>query len=225
MPSRNHTVHGLVQWSWSKRGMGAWCSALTSGNWTIRPSRMPTHYPTLMRPQQPAWFSVVLFTWPKVWVLAVWDGWGEQPLTTLTVGPLGIYKCDRMPFRLTNTPATFQWLMETYLRDLNLNWYIIYLYAIVIFSKDPTSHLKVLEAVFQKLEQARLKLKPSKCEPFHRQITYLGHIVSAQGIVTDEGKRDAIRKWPTPTTITEVQSFLGFMGYYCWFIPKLVQVA
>ena len=60
---------------------------------------------------------------------------------------------------------------------------------------------------------------------FCRQITYLGHIVSAQGIVTDEGKTDAIREWPTPTTVTEVQSFLGFMGYYKLFIPKFVQVA
>ena len=79
--------------------------------------------------------------------------------------------------------------------------------------------------MFQKVEQASLKLKPSKCELFCRQIMYLGHIVSAQGIVTDEGKLDAIRKWPIPTSVTEVQSFLGFAGYYCQFIPKLTQVA
>ena len=66
--------------------------------------------------------------------------------------------------------------------------------------------------MFQKLEQARLKLKPSKCELFHRQITYLGHTVSAQGIETDEGKIDAIRKWPTPTTITKVQKFSWVHG-------------
>ena len=58
--------------------------------------------------------------------------------------------------------------------------------------------------MFQKLEQAGLKLKPSKCKPFCRQIMYLEHIVSAQGIVTDEGKIDAIRKWSTTTTVTDV---------------------
>ena len=58
--------------------------------------------------------------------------------------------------------------------------------------------------MFQKLEQAGLKLKPSKCELFCGQIAYLGCVVSAQGIVTDEGKIDAIRKWPTPITVTEV---------------------
>ena len=73
-----------------------------------------------------------------------------------------------------------------------------------MFLRDLASHLERLETVFQKLEQARMKLKPSKCELFYRQITYLWHIVSAQGIVTDEGKIDAIIKCPTPTTVTEV---------------------
>ena len=64
--------------------------------------------------------------------------------------------------------------METCLGDLNLNWCIIYLDDIVIFLKDPASHLERLEAVFQKLEQAGLKLKLSKCELYWWQITYLG---------------------------------------------------
>ena len=109
-----------------------------------------------------------------------------------------------MPFGLTNAPVTFQQLMETCLGGFNLNWHIIYLDDIVIFLKDLASHLEGLEAMFQKLEQALLKIKPSKCKLFIRQITYLGHIVSDQGIATDEGKIDTIRKWPTPTMITEV---------------------
>ena len=130
-----------------------------------------------------------------------------------------------MPFWLTNAPATFQRLIETCLGDLNLHWCIIYLEDIVIFSKDPTSHLERLEAVFQKLEKAGLKLKPSKCELFQWQLAYLGHIISAQEVATDEGKIEAIRNWPTPTNVTEVQSFLGFTGYYCRVIPKFTQVA
>ena len=146
-------------------------------------------------------------------------------LTVFTMGPLGFYECNRMPFRLTNVPATFQHLIETCLGDLNLNWCIIYLGDIVIFLKDLASHLERLGTMFQKLEQAGLKLKASKCELFCRKITYLGHIVSAQGIATDEDKIDAFRKCPTPTTIIEVQSFLGLTGYYCQFIPKFMQVA
>ena len=125
-----------------------------------------------------------------------------------------------MPFRLTNAPATFQWLMETCHEDLNLNWCIIYLDDIIIFSEDPASHLERLEAMFQKQEQAWLKLKPSTCELFQEQITYLGHIVSAQGIATNESKTETIKIWPTPNNVTEVRSFPGFMGYYRWFIQS-----
>ena len=149
----------------------------------------------------------------------------SKPLTAFTVGPLGFYKCKRMPFGLTNVPVTFQRLMDTCLGDLNLHWCIIYLDDIVIFSKDLASHLEKLEATFQKLEEAGLKLKPSKCELFQLQLAYLGHMISAQGIATDESKIEAIKNWPTPTNIMEVQSFLGFLGYYHQFIPKFVQVA
>ena len=128
----------------------------------------------------------------------------SKPLMAFMVGPLGFYECERMPFRLTNATATFQRLMETYLGDLNLHWCIFYLDDIVIFSKDPASHLKRFKAVFWKLEEAGLKFKPSKCELFWWQLTYLGHVISAQGIATDEGKIKAIKNSSTPTNITEV---------------------
>ena len=144
----------------------------------------------------------------------------SKPLTTFTVGPFGIYECKRMPFGLTNTPATFWRLMKTCLRDLNLHWCIIYLDDTVIFFKDLASHLEKLEAVFQKLEEAGFQLKLSKCELFWQQVAYLGLIMSTQGIATDKSKIEAIRNWPVLTNITEVWSFLEFMGYYCQFIPK-----
>ena len=128
----------------------------------------------------------------------------SKPLTAFTVGLLGFYKCKRIPFGLTNAPAIFQHLMETCLGDLNLHWCIIYLDDIVIFSKYLTSHLERLEVVFQKLEEAGLKLKPSKCELFWWQLAYLGHVISTKEIATDKGKIDAIKHWSIPTNITEV---------------------
>ena len=148
----------------------------------------------------------------------------KENQTAFTVGLLGFYECERMPFGLKNAPATFQRLMETSLGDLNLHWCIIYLDDIVIFSKDLASNLKRLKAVFWKLEEAGLKLKPSKCELFQQQLAYPGHVISAQEVATDEGKIEAIKYWPTPTNVMEVQSFLGFMGYYHRFIPKFMQV-
>ena len=90
---------------------------------------------------------------------------------------------------------------------------------------DLASHLKRLEAVFGKLVEAGLKPKPSKCEVFLWQLAYFGHVISAQGIATHKGKIKAIKNWSTPTNIMEVQSFLGFTGYCCLFIPKFAQVA
>ena len=120
----------------------------------------------------------------------------SKPLTAFTMGLFGFYECERMPFRLNNAPATFQGLMETCLGDLNFHWCVIHIDVIVIFSKDLASHLERLESLFWKLEEAGLKLQPSKCELFKQQIAYFGHIISAQGIAMDEGKIEDIKKWP-----------------------------
>ena len=122
----------------------------------------------------------------------------SKPPTVFTVGLLGFYECERMPFRLTNAPATFQRLMETCLGDLNLHWCIIYLDDIVIFFKDPASHIKRHEAVFWKLEEAGIKLKPSKCELFQQQLAYLGHVICAQGVATDAARSRLSRIGPHP---------------------------
>ena len=96
---------------------------------------------------------------------------------------------------------------------------------LLFFSKTPGEHLLRLRAVFEKLKKAELKLKPSKCEVFKQELTYLGHVVSKSGIQTDPKKVEAIHKWPVPTNVTEVRSFLGFTNYYQRFIKKYAQVA
>ena len=147
------------------------------------------------------------------------------PYTAFTVGPLGFYECLRMPFGLTNAPATFQRLMESCLGDLHLNWCIIYLDDIIVYSETPEEHLQRLEAVFQKISKAGLKLKPSKCEFFRPEITYLGHVVSSRGIATDPKKIRAIQQWPRPTTVTEVCRFTGLTNYYRKFVHGYARVA
>ena len=148
-----------------------------------------------------------------------------KPLTAFTMGPLGFWECERMPFGLTNAPATFQRLMESCLGELNLSWCIIYLDDIIVFSQMPEEHLVRLQAVFDKLKAAGLKLKPSKCELFKKQINYLGHVVGQEGVSTDPDKIKAVTEWPRPTTVTEVRSFLGFVSYYRRFIPNFSKVA
>ena len=147
------------------------------------------------------------------------------PYTAFTVGPLGFYECVRMPFGLTNAPATFQRLMESCLGDLHLKFCIIYLDDIIIFSKTPKEQIERLRKVFEKLAEAGLRLKPSKCEFFRTELRYLGHVVSAKGIATDDKKIKAIVKWPRPETVTEVRSFLGFCNYYRKFIHQYAMIA
>ena len=134
------------------------------------------------------------------------------PLMAFTMGPLEFYECVRMPFGLT-----FQRLMESCLGELHLDWCIIYLDDIIIFSKNPDEHITRLEGVFENLAKAGLKLKPSKCKFFCSSLKYLGHIVSRDGIATDPKKIKAIRNWPHPKTVTDIRCFTGFKNYYCKF--------
>ena len=149
----------------------------------------------------------------------------SMPYTAFTVGPLGFYECLRMPFGFTNAPATFQRLMESCLGDLHLNWCIIYLDDIIIYSKTPEEHIERLEGIFAKLQKAGLTLKPSKCEFLKSRITYLGHIVSKNGIETDPKKISAVQQWPRPTTVTQVRKFLGFTNYYRKFLQYDAKIA
>ena len=145
--------------------------------------------------------------------------------TAFTCGPLGFYNCDTMPFGATNAQATFQRLMHDCLGDLNMRWCIVYLDDIIIFSDTKEEHLKRLEAVFQKLAATGLKLKPSKCFFFREEIEYLGHVVSGKCISINPKKVEAVTKWPTPKTVYDVRSFLGFVGYHRRFIKDFSKIS
>ena len=101
----------------------------------------------------------------------------------------------------------------------------MYLDDVIVFSKTLEEHLERLGGVFQKLREAGLKLKPSKCKFFKDRIAYLGHIVSKAGIETDPKKIQDIKDWPRPETVTDVRQFLRFTNYYRTFIKQYAVVA
>jgi hypothetical protein len=144
----------------------------------------------------------------------------DRQKTAFSVGALGFFECNRMAFGLTNAPATFQRLMESCMGDLYLTYCLLYMDNIIVYSRTYEEHLQCLKAVFQRLHEEGLKLKPSKCRLFQKEIKYLGHIVSEDGVHTDPGKIQAVKAWPVPKTVKQVQSFLGFVGYYRRFVPN-----
>jgi len=155
------------------------------------------------------------------WQVGVTEAHKER--TAFTVGPLGFYEFNSMPFGLTNSPATFQKLMHRCLGDLH-NDCLVYLDDIIIFSSTITEHIEKLEKVFQRLKEYHLKLKPSKCRFLKEEVKYLGHIVSKQGIQTDPAKLSVVKSWPRPCNAKQVQQFLGFVGFYRRFIKDFAAV-
>ncbi len=149
----------------------------------------------------------------------------DRHKTAFTVGPLGFYEFNRLPFGLTNAPATFQRLMETAMGDLYLTQCLLYLDDVVVYSRDFAEHLVRLENVFKRLEAHNLKLKPSKCTLFQKQVKYLGHVISKDGIATDPDKISAVKDWPVPTNLKELRRFLGFSGFYRRFVQGYSKIA
>ena len=149
----------------------------------------------------------------------------DKQKTAFQVGTMGFYEFNRMPFGLCNAPATFQRLMERCMGELNLKDCLIYLDDIIIFSSTVEQHLERLEAVFKRLAQHNLKLKASKCDFLRSRVTYLGHVVSEDGIETDPEKTEAVKNWPVPTSVKEVRAYLGFTGYYRKFIKNYARIA
>ncbi|XDV20421.1 hypothetical protein PO909_025751 [Leuciscus waleckii] len=149
----------------------------------------------------------------------------DREKTALTT-PLGLYEFQRMPFGLCNAPATFQRLMQRCLGgQVHDSLLISFDDDVVVYSPDFDTHISHLEQVFEKLAAHGLKLQPHKCSLFQRKVTYLGHVISGEGISTDPEKTVVVENWPIPFTIKQVRSFLGFVGYYRRFVKGFSKIA
>ena len=135
--------------------------------------------------------------------------------TAFTVGNLGFFKCERMPFGLCNAPATFQRLMQSYLGEFNLTYCLIYLDDVIVYAKDEEEHFDRLRTIFERFRRDNLKLKPSKYNLFQRKITYLAHDVSTEGCRPLKAGLKAVAEFPEPTNYTQIRAFLGLVGHYC----------
>ena len=142
---------------------------------------------------------------------------------TAFVMPFCKYKFLMVPFGLAQAPAYFQLLMNKVLHGLEFA--MMYLDDIIIFSKNELQHLEHLETVFSHLREAGLKMKWSKCDFFKKEIHYLGHLISPEGISPLPNKLDCIQHMPVPRNIKEIKQFLGLTGYYRKFVPRFADIS
>ncbi|SJK96774.1 uncharacterized protein ARMOST_00020 [Armillaria ostoyae] len=137
----------------------------------------------------------------------------------------GLFEPTVMFFGLTNSPATFQWMMNDIFKDLISEGKVtIYLDDILIFTKDLDEHRRIVRRVLQKLRENKLFLKAEKCEFEVLETEYLGVIISEGQVRMDPIKLAGIAEWPTPTKKKELQSFLGFTNFYRKFIKNYSKV-
>lgn len=139
--------------------------------------------------------------------------------------PFGLFEFNRMPFGLCNAPGTFQRLMERIFGDQRYQSVLLYLDDVVVFSATVEEHLKRLEGVFERLQKQNLKVKLSKCQFFQPQVSYLGHVVSAEGVSTDPAKIEVVKEWRRPAHLAELRSFLGFASYYRRFVEGFSKIS
>ena len=149
----------------------------------------------------------------------------SRQYTAFTVGSLGVYEFLRMPYGLCNAPATFQRLMQNCLGELNLTYALVYLDDVIVYSHTEEDHLRQLQAVFERFQEHGLKLKPSKCSFLWKQITFLGHEVSAEGMKPGNLNLKGIAEMAPPENYTAVRRFLGMTGFFRRFIKGYARIA
>ncbi|WVZ90409.1 hypothetical protein U9M48_036715 [Paspalum notatum var. saurae] len=130
----------------------------------------------------------------------------------------GHYEFRVMAFGLSGAPATFQGAMNATLAPVLRKCVLVFFDDILIYSKTLEEHVSHLRLVLELLHNDQWKVKLSKCTFMQNKLTYLGHVISAQGVGTDPAKIEAILSWPTPTNVKELRSFLGLAGYYRKFV-------
>ena len=180
----------------------------------------------LLKKSSTHWAEVVIF----VQLICPLDffryPWTRTATTTLHLAPtFGSFKWLRMPMGLTGSPNTFQSLMEHVLTGLTWKTCVPYLDNSIIFSTTPEEHLSRLRQVFQRFQQANLKINTLNCAFFQTKVQFLEHVVGKDGLQVDPEKINSVRKFPTPANQTHVKSFLRLASYYRRYVQGFADIA
>jgi hypothetical protein len=123
-----------------------------------------------------------------------------------------------MSFGLTNAPAYFMNLMNKVFMEYLDQFVVVFINDILVYSQNEETHEYHLRLVMQKLRDNQLYAKFSKCNFWLKEVAFLGHIITDEGIKVDLGKISDILNWKQPTDVSKIRSFLGLAGYYRRFI-------
>src|SRR5438105_5497430 len=137
----------------------------------------------------------------------------------------GLYEFLLMSFGLTNAPAFFMYLMNSvFMTELDV-CVVVFIDDILVYSKNGEEHARHLRLVLDRLREHQLYAKLSKCQFWLKEVSFLGHILSAKGVTVDPSKVQEVLDWKSPTSVTEIRSFLGLAGYYRRFIQDFSKIA
>lgn len=136
-----------------------------------------------------------------------------------------LYEFNRLPFGLSNAPATFQRFMNYTLRGLHGQTCLIYLDDVIILGNTLDAHVENIRKVFERLKATGVTLRLKKCQFLQKEVQFLGHLVSENGIEPYPGNTIKVKQFPTPTNTKEVKSFLGLASYYRKFIKNFASIA
>ncbi|GAU44597.1 hypothetical protein TSUD_187870 [Trifolium subterraneum] len=137
----------------------------------------------------------------------------DVPKTTFRTR-YGHYEYTVMPFGVTNAPGVFIEYMNRIFHSFLDKFVVVFIDDILVYSKSEEEHKEHLRIVLQVLKEKKLYAKLSKCEFWLEEVSFFGHVISSGGIAVDPAKVNAVMKWGTPESVSEIRSFLGLAGYY-----------
>jgi hypothetical protein len=137
----------------------------------------------------------------------------------------GLYEYLVMTFGLTNAPVHFMYLMNSVFMPELDKFVVVFIDDILIYSKSEEEHVQHLRVILQRLRDHQLYVKFSKCAFWLREVPFLGHVISAEGIAVDPSKVQEVLEWKSPKSVTQIRSFLGLAGYYRRFILNFSKIA
>jgi len=148
----------------------------------------------------------------------------DIPMTAFSTR-YGLYEYLVISFGLTNTPAHFMYLMNSVFMPELDKFVVVFVDDILVYSKNEEEHAEHLHIVLQHLREHKLYAKFSKYDFWLKEVQFLGHVISEDGISVDPSKIQDVLNWQAPTSVLEIRSFLGLTGYYRRFVPDFSKIA